>query len=379
MAQASTEDWLASVRRRKTKEYSVRAQRPRGENPSIIRPKNLNELHGVMEPSAKRAKPIRPLGAGSAATACATAAGGTVIDMTSMDDIVNIGDDTVTVQAGVRIAKLADALEQHGKEIPGCIDLVNRTVGGAVASACIGPSLARDGGNFSSQVVALKAITPQGKLLTVDQRRGKLLEAYRLSYGMLGVIYEVTLKIRPLTSFVRKQKKMDVKSFTHAAERLAGTDVGIKFYLMPFKNQVFTELRRHEVEAADSKKQPWKLKDWGETAALPKICGKLSSVVPIASLRYSLADSLHGVSQSLLGNSLVSGGDAVEQGLSTTGSFAMPPLCYSTWCFTATDLTMVLHGYIDFCRRYYKEHRFRCDSTAELSRASLNPTAGMSQ
>jgi FAD/FMN-containing dehydrogenase len=63
--------------------------------------------------------------------------------MTGMDQIMNIDAyaDTVTVQAGVRLHRLVDALADSGLELAGNYDLMNRTVGGAVAGGCIGPSM----------------------------------------------------------------------------------------------------------------------------------------------------------------------------------------------------------------------------------------------
>ena len=84
--------------------------------------------------------------------------------MTNMDQIIKIDaySDTVTVQAGVRLHQLVDALAESGLELAGNFDLMNRTVGGAVASGCIGPSMKGDGAFFARQVIGLKVITPAG-------------------------------------------------------------------------------------------------------------------------------------------------------------------------------------------------------------------------
>ena len=50
---------------------------------------------------------------------------------------------------------------------------------------------------LSTQVISLKAVTADGKVMKVSNTQKHLLSAFRLSYGMLGVIFEVTLRIRP--------------------------------------------------------------------------------------------------------------------------------------------------------------------------------------
>ena len=159
---------------------------------TILRPTSLPELRKCLVASSPYARPFRPRGAGSASTDCTTAALGTVIDMTAFDQILNIDayNDTVIVQAGVRIGQLGRALAVHGLELAGSHDLLNRTVGGAIAGGCIGPAIANDGAYFATQVQSVKLVTADGRLLQVSQAQKNLLNAVRLSYGMLGVIYE---------------------------------------------------------------------------------------------------------------------------------------------------------------------------------------------
>ena len=47
----------------------------------------------------------------------------------------------------------------------------------------------------------MRVITPGGKPIEVRNDQKNLLHAFRLSYGMLGVIYEVTLNVRPIKVF----------------------------------------------------------------------------------------------------------------------------------------------------------------------------------
>ena len=89
--------------------------------PAIIRPVNLKELMGCLDPISRFNGPFRPMGANSASTDCNAASSGTVIDMTGLDKVLNVDayNDTVTIQAGVRIGVLADVLSKQGLELAG--------------------------------------------------------------------------------------------------------------------------------------------------------------------------------------------------------------------------------------------------------------------
>ncbi len=74
---------------------------------------------------------------------------------------------------------------------------------------------------LSAQLVSLKVVTASGKLMKVNDTQRHLLNAFRLSYGMLGIIYEVTLRVRPIMNFAASHRSMDVDAFANISDRLA--------------------------------------------------------------------------------------------------------------------------------------------------------------
>ncbi|MEM8546568.1 MAG: FAD-binding oxidoreductase [Pseudomonadota bacterium] len=328
----------------------------------LVAPKSLEQLQAALQPAANMPTPIRPMGANSTSTQCTSAVGGTVIDMKTLNRITDISEETVTCEAGVTLRELADCLADKGMELSGALDLVNRTVGGAVASGCFGPT--HDGASaiIASQVVRLRVVTADGRLMTVDGNSGNLLQVMRCSFGALGVIYDLTLKIRPIQPFVLKQRKMDIKTFGHAATTLTNQPIGLKCFFLPFKDTVYAELRRPQEPGKRVNGFSWKLKDMGETSVLPKICTSLSRIVPIAGLRYSLVDGLHDMGQSMLTNTLTETGHyAAEFRSQGTGSYKAPPLEYTTWCFPCDNIGMLLTAYQAFAKDYYAVNKYRCD------------------
>ena len=357
---------------RRSGKYRFRQQAQR------LRPSNLRELSEILDPQSHYPLPFRPLGAGSSSTDCPTATAGTVIDMTRFCEIINIDayNDTVTCQAGVRIGTLLEALAEHGLELIGSFDLMSRTVGGAVAGGCIGPSIGHDGAFFASQVLGLKLVTPDGKLLEVKQDKRNLLSAFRLNYGMLGVIYQVTLRVRPITAFAASHRRCSIKQFSAAVEKLSRIDVGIKFYLLPFRDCVYLDLRQHAADDIPSRRLPWKIKDWGESTVLPHVFKSLNRIVPVSGVRYRIIDAFSKATQGIVNNRLVrSGNNATVQNNSNNDA---DPLHYSTWVFPAADFAIVVQTYADFCRRIHKETGFRCDMPSVGFRLSRDRSAMLS-
>lgn len=373
-------DWRGTVNERKkpniNRGIAAKNVKPK---PGVIVPTSLKQLQQVMRPQSQYPTPIRPMGANSSSTQCTAAVGGTVVDMTGLNKITDIAEDAVTAEAGVTLGELAEYLATRGMEIPGSIDLASRTVGGAIAGGCFGPSHDGNSAFIASQVLSMRVVMPDGRLMDVSADKQNLLNMFRLSMGALGIIYDVTFRIRPTEKFVLKQRKMDVATFGRAASALATQKIGLKFFYLPFKDKVYTELRRAQTEDKPVRQVAWKIKDLGETAVLPAICGKLSRIVPIASIRYGLVDGLQDFGHSILTNTLTEGGSsAAEHHAGNSGRFAGPPLEYTTWCFPVENIGMLLEGYKSFAKDYYKSSKFRCDMPVVGFRLPMDQCALMS-
>lgn len=325
-----------------------------------LQPKHLTELVRILDHESPHMPPFRPSGAGSAATDCNTSSVGTVIDMTAFDGISDIDayKGQITVQAGARLSAVSDALAVHGMELEGSHDLMNRTVGGAVAGGCIGPSLGDDAALFASQVIGMKVVTPGGKLLDIQGSQKNLLNVFRLSYGMLGVIYEVTLRARPITGFSATHRRCSIEQFSNAVEKLADTSIGLKFFMLPFLDRVYLDLRRFDASARATARMPWKVKDWGESTVLPSLFKSLNRIIPVSGVRYRMIDEVSRITQGIVSSRLVSSGSIST---AQSGAGAGPRLNYSTWFFPAAEFPLVVPAYRDLCLTVRKDSGFRCD------------------
>ena len=71
-------------------------------------------------------------------------------------------------------------------------------------------------------VTELKLITPQGKQMIVTERERDLMRVLRSSFGLLGVVHEVVLRVRPLTPVKIDYQVLTLKEFS-APLRLASS------------------------------------------------------------------------------------------------------------------------------------------------------------
>ena len=81
----------------------------------VVRPETPKDIVQILRNPRRFPSPVRPQGSGSTITRCTLASGGTLMDMTGMNRVLNIGADTVTVQPGILVSDLAELLRQEGK------------------------------------------------------------------------------------------------------------------------------------------------------------------------------------------------------------------------------------------------------------------------
>ena len=338
-----------------------------------------SEIYQVLMDAKRYPSPVRPTGSGSSTTRCITANGGTQLDLSAMNRVLKIDGDTVTVQPGISLPDLAEILSEEGLELIGGFDLANRTVGGAVCAAGLEASMAGDVGQFASHVTQLKVVSPNGKKFVINDKTKNLLALMRLSYGLLGVVYEVRLRVRPVQGFSVQTAKTSFQDFAKLGSKLLGAKAGVKLYLLPFRDRIYFELRRPATESDTGRKFAWRFKDWAVSSALPEAVRSLGIAVPIRQLRYPLIDSLSEVAQRLVNNALVkSGSNSVEQSGRYRLLGSKSRFTYTTWAFPAADFPSVALAYKLFCKEHYLSTGFRCDMPAVGFRLNQDRSALLS-
>jgi decaprenylphospho-beta-D-ribofuranose 2-oxidase len=171
--------------------------------PSSARVRRVTQAEDVVE-ALSGAGPGRAgliaRGAGRSYGDAAQSAGGRVLDMTGLDGIVSLDRErlTVSVRAGVTIARLLTHLGSIGLTLPVVPGTRYVTVGGAIASDVHGKSHHRDG-SFGAHVRSIGLCVPGGEVLEISpQADRELFEATLGGMGLTGVILGATLDVEPL-------------------------------------------------------------------------------------------------------------------------------------------------------------------------------------
>ena len=79
-----------------------------------------------------------------------------------LDRVVEIGDETVTVEAGIRYGELSGVLEGHGLALPNLASLPHVSVGGAIATGTHGSGARNQ--SLSAGVASLELVSADGSI-----------------------------------------------------------------------------------------------------------------------------------------------------------------------------------------------------------------------
>jgi glycolate oxidase FAD binding subunit len=132
---------------------------------------------------------------------------GVLVSTSALTQVVDYParDMTITVEAGIRMNQLTEALKKEQQQLPIDVPQANRaTVGGIVATNVSGPR--RYGfGTLRDYVIGVSAVDAQGRLFKSGGRVVKNVAGYDLcklligSMGTLAIMTQITLKLRPLS------------------------------------------------------------------------------------------------------------------------------------------------------------------------------------
>ncbi len=345
-----------------------------------LRPRTVEELQTCINPGIAVPFALRPRGGNTASTDCNSSPGGLIVDTSALDAIAGINHEnkTVTVQAGVRLERLVGILDEQGLELPGCFDLYRHTVGGAVAAPCFGPGVGDDAATLGRQIVSMRVVTANGELIDIRENDQKYMPLFRASYGLLGVIAEVTFRVRPKRAFNVAYRKLDHQTLVNGLSTLAELPIGLRFFLAPHRDRAWLEIMRPADSTEARNVRAWKARDWGETVVLPAIARSLRKIVPLPNLRYRLIDGVSGLSKDLAQNRfLTTGSYSLAAGHRQDGEESSTPL-YSTWCFPAASAAEVCKAYVDFCKGEFRSSGYRYDLPAVGFRVARDATALLS-
>jgi hypothetical protein len=163
---------------------------------AVVRPATGQDVATILQVAFEHDVPVTPRGAGTGNYGQATPFdGGILLDLRRLADVA-IGEDTVTVGAGVRFSAVDKELRAAGRDIWMFPSTKTSTIGGFVGGGSAGTGSIEHGTSSDGFVVSA-TIAPcdgSGELFTV---RGADLAPYIHTYGVTGVLVEVEVRTDP--------------------------------------------------------------------------------------------------------------------------------------------------------------------------------------
>ena len=327
----------------------------------VVTARTVDDILSVMLDPVSYPGPVRAIGSNHSTTRCGIADGGTVVDVSEMTGIVEIGEETVTAQAGALYIDVAHELEKVGLQFFVNIELGNLTMGSAATGGTKDASMPGEFGQVCSYATQIKLVTSSGELLVVDEDDGELMTVMLSSYGLLGIIYEVTFRVRPLRALSMRHRTYTLDAFLSALPALKEEGDSMMLYLFPFVDRVAVEFRRYQKDMTVESHWQWWLRNTFWSKINPGVSRAVSQYIPgrrVRSVLINLSNRINVIMLRFLRGSRTSPADQMIRYPHKAG---FSSYTFSIWAFDEARYPAILRDYFDFCLSYYDEHGYRCD------------------
>jgi hypothetical protein len=167
---------------------------------SVLRPRTISELQEQIGGSRER---LLIMGGRMSKTALLEPPGRHALDMSAMNQIVEIGADSVVAGGGLTVYELSRALYARGRQIPGFTITADPSIGGSITAPTKGSNHPFNPGanGVSGAVLSAKVVRPSGELVELHAGTDDdALALLRDSYSAAGVVAEARLKTLPLAT-----------------------------------------------------------------------------------------------------------------------------------------------------------------------------------
>jgi FAD/FMN-containing dehydrogenase len=331
----------------------------------LVYPETIDQIQAILSDPATYPSPVRAMGSYHSLTPCASS-DGTMISLTKMAQVINIDSTgmTFTAQAGLTILEASKALRAQNLQMMLNIEIGNMTLGSA---ACCHSKDGLDGiefGQVSSYVTAMRWVTPSGQLAEASEEGNPdLLQTMRSSYGLCGVIYEVTLRIKPIETLHLTYLPLSIDTLTQdQVDKIIDSSEGLVCWTVD-RTAIFQQ--RHKVSEAgilatllaDIRRALWDF----EGAFIGQLIDRFAKDPALrdalqqgdfdaAKLLYS---TLH-----ILGGITILAPDKIIN-YDNTPDFAK--YAFTFWAFPRSAWLTTLRAYLDFADQYFKTTGFRCN------------------
>ncbi|MBA2301011.1 MAG: hypothetical protein H0W08_00090 [Acidobacteria bacterium] len=269
---------------------------------------------------------------------------------------------TFTAEAGLEMIEAGRLLRKVNLQFLLNIEIGNLTLGSAACCQTKDSLDAVEFGQVNSYVTAVKWVTPSGALEEASEHKNpELLPLIRASYGLAGIVYEVTLRIKPLEIIRFDYEIMKIAELTqaHVSGVIASNQCMVCWTV---DDDVVIQTRngaselRHEW-LADSRRFGWSFLG----AFAGRVGRGLASGTPVSNLVEEIGFGVEiGFYRliSRLGGFTLHGPDKMVDYSKTprVGRYA-----FTFWAFPREEWVKNLKDYLTFRDEHFRRHGFRCN------------------
>lgn len=334
----------------------------------VVKPQTIDDVIRVVSDTAEYPSPVRAVGKLHSPAPCSADVGGTMLDMTGMTRIIDVGHDYVTAEAGALYIDVAEELARRGKQFHVNTEIGNVTLGAVACAATKDSSLIGTShwGQVSSFVSGVKLVRPDGSVVNYNEvEHPEEMRLIRSSYGLLGVLVEVTLRTKPLTAIYARHRTLTFDEFRAAVPKLVAEGNALMMYFYPFSRRVLLEERREVADVVPTSSGRW----WLRNAFWRRLGPMFTIMIARAAPNRAIEHRVRDVYDLLLrrGTSHFVGGKATKPHLQIIRHHDKPGIykfVFSMWSFDEAQFFDTLEAYVQFCREYEARTGYRCDLPA---------------
>jgi FAD/FMN-containing dehydrogenase len=327
----------------------------------VVEATSVDDIVKILKDPDNYPSPVRAVGSNHSTSPVGVAEGGTLIKMSRMNRILEIGTDTVTVQAGAIAIDVAHELQKHGLQFYVNTEIGSLSVGSASCAGTKDASMPGEYGQVGSYITRIKMVSPSGELFEASDQQPELIQKVRSCYGTFGIVYEATYKIRPIIPMAVRHETFTLADFVAKLPALKASGESLMYYMFPYQDLITVEFRHYNPGATgDPDSHVWQLRNYMWAKAGPLFCSQTEANIADKTVRYKVIDGFGAIWRFNLENLVRS-----DNTVATDQIIQYPPVAdasrytFSLWAFPEETYPTVLPAYFEFCKKYYRDVGYR--------------------
>jgi len=215
---------------------------------AIHRPVDEDEIAAVVKQAAAQGITVKAAGTGHSFTAAAVTEG-RLIELDRFTRVLDIDTDRyrATVQAGITLEALNEALDERGLAFPNLGDIAYQTVAGATSTATHGTGRALP--SLAAQIVAMRIVTGDGSVVSCSADEApEVFHCARVGVGALGIVSAFTLQLVPSFHLHAVNEPMRLDGVLADLDALVDENDHFEFFWVPHTGWALTKRNNRTTE-----------------------------------------------------------------------------------------------------------------------------------